>query len=99
MDRKILRAAGGMSEAAAGNGPATGPRIKHLLAWAQHAVREAGTTNVTFCYPGRKEYGNSEGSQAERLQELERENARLKKLVADLSLEQAILTDVVAGNS
>ena len=61
------------------------------------AIREAGITNATY-YRWRKEYGGLKGDQAKRLKELERENARLKKLVADLSLEKAILKDVAEGN-
>jgi transposase-like protein len=63
----------------------------------QQAVREAGITDATY-YRWRKEYGGLKGNQAKRLKELERENARLKKLVAELSLEKAILKDVAEGN-
>ena len=63
----------------------------------QQALREAGITDATY-YRWRKEYGGLKGNQAKRLKELERENARLKKLVADLSLEKAILKDVAEGN-
>jgi len=63
----------------------------------QQALREAGITDATYCR-WRKEYGGLKGNQAKRLKELERENARLKKLVADLSLEKAILKDVAEGN-
>lgn len=61
------------------------------------ACKEAGVTDVTY-YRWRKEYGGLKGSQAKRLKDLERENQRLKKLVADLSLEKAILKDVAEGN-
>ena len=63
----------------------------------QQALREAGLTDATY-YRWRKEYGGLKGNQAKRLKGLERENARLKKLVADLSLEKAILKDVAEGN-
>ena len=63
----------------------------------QQAVWEAGMTDPTY-YRWRKEYGGLKGNQAKRLKGLERENARLKKLVADLSLEKAILKDVAEGN-
>jgi putative transposase len=46
----------------------------------------------------RKEYGGLRVSQAKRLKELEKENARLKRLVADLSLDNSILKDVASGN-
>jgi len=63
----------------------------------QQAIREAGITDATY-YRWRKEYGGLKGNQAKRLKDLERENARLKKRVADLSLEKAILKDVAEGN-
>lgn len=46
----------------------------------------------------RKEYGGLQIEQAKRLKDLERENARLRRLVADLSLEKQILKDVASGN-
>lgn len=63
----------------------------------QQACREAGITNVTY-YRWRKEYGGLKGDQARRLKELERENQRLKRVVADLALEKAILKDAAEGN-
>jgi putative transposase len=45
-----------------------------------------------------KEYGGLELDQAKRMKDLERENVRLKRLVADLSLEKQILKDVASGN-
>ena len=50
-------------------------------------------------YRWRKEYGGMKVEQAKRLKELEVENARLKKLVADLSLDKAILKEAARGNS
>ncbi len=50
-------------------------------------------------YRWRKEYGGMGTEQARRLKELEKENARLKKLVADLSLDKAILQETLRGNS
>jgi transposase-like protein len=47
----------------------------------------------------KKEYGRLEVDQARRLKELERENGRLKKLVADLSLDNSILREASSGNS
>ena len=50
-------------------------------------------------YSWRKEYGGLRVNQAHRLREMERENARLKKLVADLSLDNQILKEAASGNS
>ena len=49
-------------------------------------------------YRWRKEYGGLEIDQAKRMKDLERENVRLKRLVADLSLEKQVLKDVASGN-
>jgi transposase-like protein len=49
-------------------------------------------------YRWRKEYGGIKVEQAKRLKKLEKENQRLKKLVANLSLEKDILKDLAAGN-
>ena len=46
----------------------------------------------------RKEYGGLRGDHAKRLKALEHENTRLKKLVADQALDNAILTEVASGN-
>ena len=62
------------------------------------ASKEIGVTEQTY-YRWRKEYGGMRIEQAKRLKELEKENARLKKLVADLSLDNAILKEVTRGNS
>jgi len=59
--------------------------------------RKLGVSEQT-CYRWRKEYGGMKVEQAKRLKELEQENARLKKLVSDLSLDNAILKDVNRGN-
>ena len=56
-----------------------------------------GVTTNTY-YRWRKEYGGLKVNQAKRLKELERENARLKKLVADKELDIAILREVAEGN-
>ena len=61
------------------------------------AVRQAGITEQTY-YRWRKEYGGMNTTDARRLRELEKENSRLKKLVADLSLDNAILKDVNSKN-
>ena len=60
-------------------------------------IKAIGISEVTY-YRWRKEYGGMEVSQAKRLKELERENAKLKKLVADLSLDKAILKEAAEGN-
>jgi putative transposase len=46
----------------------------------------------------RKEYGGLKVDQAQKMKDLERENARLRRLVADLSLEKQVLADVASGN-
>lgn len=61
------------------------------------ACREAGISQQSY-YRWRKEYGGLELDQAKRMKELERENERLKRLVADLSLEKQVLKDVASGN-
>ena len=59
--------------------------------------RKIGVTEQTY-YRWRKEYGGMRVEQARRLKELEQENSRLKKLVADLSLDNAILKEASRGN-
>ncbi len=61
------------------------------------ASRRIGITQQTY-YRWRKEYGGLRIEQAKRLKGLEKENARLKKLVADLSLDNAILKEASEGN-
>jgi putative transposase len=61
------------------------------------ACREAGISQQSYCR-WRKEYGGLELDQAKRMKELQRENVRLKRLVADLSLEKQVLKDVALGN-
>ncbi len=61
------------------------------------ACREAGISQQSY-YRWRKEYGGLELDQAKRMNDLERENIRLKRLVADLSLEKQVLKDVASGN-
>ncbi len=62
------------------------------------ASRKIGVTEQTY-YRWRKEYGGMRIDQAKRLKEMEKENARLKKLVADLSLDISILKEASRGNS
>ena len=61
------------------------------------ACKEGGLSEQSY-YRWRWEYGGLQLEQAKRLKDLERENARLRRLVADLSLEKQVLKDVAAGN-
>ena len=61
------------------------------------ACKEAEITAQTY-YRWRKEFGGLKLGRAKRLKQLERENAKLKRLVAELSLEKQILKDVAEGN-
>jgi putative transposase len=61
------------------------------------ASRKIGVTEQTY-YRWRKEYGGMRIEPAKRLKSLEKENARLKKLVADISLDNVILKEVAEGN-
>ena len=60
------------------------------------AVKNLGVTEQTF-YRWRKEYGGMRIDQAKRLKELQAENARLKRAVADLTVDKQILKEVVEG--
>ncbi len=59
--------------------------------------RGLGITDQTY-YRWRKMYGGMEVSQAKRFKELEKENSRLKRAVADLTLDKLILKEVLEGN-
>ena len=61
------------------------------------ACRRIGVTEQSY-YRWRKEYGGLKMDQARRMKELEKENARLKRLVGELHVEKALLTDVAKGN-
>jgi putative transposase len=61
------------------------------------ACKEAGIVEQTY-FRWRKEYGGLQVDQAKRLKELEQENAKLKRLVADLSLDKLVLKDIASGN-
>ena len=61
------------------------------------AVREIGVTDHTY-YRWRREYGGLNLDQAKRLKKLEKENARLKRTVADLALDKQILKEAAEGN-
>lgn len=60
------------------------------------ACREAGIVEPTY-YRWRREYGGLQVYQAKRLMELEQENAKLKRLVSELSLEKLVLKDIASG--
>ncbi len=61
------------------------------------ASRKLGVTEQTY-YRWRKEYGGLRIEQVKKLKSLEKENAQLKKLVADISLDNAILKEAARGN-
>jgi len=61
------------------------------------SVRQIGVSEQTY-YRWRRQYGGMNTSEAKRMRELEKENVRLKKLVAELSLDIAILKDVNSKN-
>jgi putative transposase len=61
------------------------------------ACKSLGVSQQTY-YRWRREYGGMRTAQVRRLKDLERENARMKKLVADLSLDNAILKETLSGN-
>jgi len=61
------------------------------------ASKKIGVTEQTY-YRWRKQFGGMHIEQAKRLKDLEKENVRLKRLVADLSLDNAILKEVSKGN-
>ncbi len=61
------------------------------------AVRSIGVTEVTS-YRWRQEYGGLKADQVKRLKELEAENARLRRAVADLTLDKLILKEAASGN-
>ena len=82
-------------------------QIIHMLREAEVKLA-AGSTTPEMCrtlgiseqtyYRWRKEYGGMQVSQARKLKDLERENARLKRLVADQALDKAILEEALKGN-
>lgn len=90
------------------------PRKRHTSEQIIHKLREAevelgrGMSLKEVCkkieiteqtyYRWRKEYGGLRVDQARRLKDLEKENARLKRIVADLNLDNAILRDAAEGN-
>ena len=63
----------------------------------EQLCRELGITEQTY-YRWRREYGGMKVAQARRLRDLEKENTRLKKAVADLTLDKLILKEALEGN-
>jgi putative transposase len=61
------------------------------------AIRSIGVTEVTY-YRWRQEYGGLKSSQVKRMRELETENQRLPKAIADLTLDKLILQEAARGN-
>ena len=72
-----------------------------VLVWqgqnVSDAVRTIGVTEVTY-YRWRQEYGGLKTDQVRRMKDLETENARLRKAVADLTLDKLILQEASRGN-
>lgn len=66
-------------------------------ATAVEVCRKLGISEQTY-YRWRKEYGGLRTDQARRLKELERENARLKKLLAESLIDNSILKEAASGN-
>ena len=64
---------------------------------AAEACKQASVSKDTY-YRWRKEYGGMQVDQIKKLKDLEKENSRLKKLVADLALDNSILKEVAKGN-
>ena len=60
-------------------------------------IKSIGISDVTY-YRWRKEYGGMNTSQAKKLRELEKENARLRRAVSDLTLDKLILKEAARGN-
>jgi len=60
-------------------------------------IRQLGVSDVTY-YRWRKEYGGLRIDQAKQLKDLEKENARLKRLLADAELDKSILKEAASGN-
>ena len=63
----------------------------------EEVMRQLGVSDATY-YKWRKEYGGLQVDQAKRLKELEQENGRLRKVVSDLSIDNAILKEAARGN-
>jgi transposase-like protein len=63
----------------------------------EEVMRQLGISDATY-YKWRKEYGGLRVDQAKRLKELEQENSRLRRVVADLTIDNSILKEASRGN-
>jgi transposase-like protein len=78
-------------------------KLRQVDVWSRRArsvadaVRSIGVTEVTY-YRWRQEYGGLKTDQVRRLKELETENARLRRAVAELTLDELILREAASGN-
>ena len=63
----------------------------------EEVLQQLNISDATY-YKWRKEYGGLRADQAKRLKELEQENSRLRKVVSDLSIDNAILREAARGN-
>jgi len=63
----------------------------------EEVLRQLGISDATY-YKWRKEYGGLRVDQAKRLKELEQENSRLRKVIADLTIDNSILKEAARGN-
>ncbi len=63
----------------------------------EEVMRQLGVSDATY-YKWRKEYGGLRVDQAKRLKELEQENSRLRRVVADLTIDNSILKEAARGN-
>jgi putative transposase len=63
----------------------------------EEVCRQIGISDATY-YNWRKQYGQMDVNQVRQLKAIQKENARLKKVVADLSLDNAILKEALSGN-
>jgi len=103
-----MRQTGTMKELCMARGKKpTAEQVVHLLGQVEvgvangktlpQACKEAEIVEQTY-YRWRKEYGGLKVDQARRLKDLEQENAKLKRLVSELSLEKLVLKDIASGN-
>ena len=63
----------------------------------EEVMRQLGVSDATY-YKWRKEYGGLRVDQAKRLKELEQENSQLRRVVADLTIDNSILKEAARGN-